>query len=376
MTWLVIGLCCLALAVGIAISDRLRRGRDEAQAYLKGVRYMLSDDPDAAIEAISDGARLGAPSDVETYLALGALFRRTGDLTRAIRLHRNLLMRPGLPGPRRVEVERELALDLRRGGLLRESADRYRALLARGDAGAAEGLREVLLDQGDIAGAVEAQRTACASGVLGAREELARLLACQALDALEADPTRARGYADASLAASPGNGLARLILAELEARAGNAEPTLGHLRQVLSVAPALADLAWPTLTRLGARDRAAVDAFLAERADASPDAGAIQLLRGRWLIAGGRTGEAITFLGRALELDRGGELAAAVRRLLKEAGPPSPEAVASWHALMMTALERPARAFRCRRCRAEVALRAWRCERCAAFDAFALEPTA
>ena len=64
---------------------------------------MISDDPDAAIEALSDAARLGSPEAVETYLALGDLFKREGDVTRAIRLHRNMLHRPGLPAgaPRR-----------------------------------------------------------------------------------------------------------------------------------------------------------------------------------------------------------------------------------------------------------------------------------
>ena len=89
-------LAALALAVAFLVSDRLRRRRDEAQAYLKGVRSMLSDDPDAAIEALSDAARLGSAEAVETYLALGALFRRTGDLSRAVRLHRNMLLGPAL----------------------------------------------------------------------------------------------------------------------------------------------------------------------------------------------------------------------------------------------------------------------------------------
>src|SRR5690242_14625448 len=113
--WLVLGILCL-LVVALVLIGRLRRRRKEAQAYLKGVRYVLSDDPDAAIEALSDAARLGSPEAVETYLALGALFRRTGDLVRAIRLHRNMLLRPGLDPERRREVERELAHDYRRGG--------------------------------------------------------------------------------------------------------------------------------------------------------------------------------------------------------------------------------------------------------------------
>jgi lipopolysaccharide biosynthesis regulator YciM len=94
----------LLIAAGLAVvaaflAYRLKRRREEAKAYLKGVRSMISDDPDAAIEALSDAARLGSPEAVETYLALGDLFKREGDITRAIRLHRNMLHRPGLaPG--------------------------------------------------------------------------------------------------------------------------------------------------------------------------------------------------------------------------------------------------------------------------------------
>ena len=79
MPWLALAILCLMAALAIFLGERLRRRRAEARAYLKGVRSMISDDSDAAIEALSDAARLGSPEAVETYLALGALFRRTGD---------------------------------------------------------------------------------------------------------------------------------------------------------------------------------------------------------------------------------------------------------------------------------------------------------
>ena len=93
--WLVLAVFLLAAALALLL-DRLVRRRKEVRAYLQGVRYVLSDDPDAAIAALSDAARLGTPEAVETYLALGALFRRTGDLSRAVRLHRNMLLGPAL----------------------------------------------------------------------------------------------------------------------------------------------------------------------------------------------------------------------------------------------------------------------------------------
>ena len=113
---------------------------------LRGVRSMLSDDPDAAIAALSDAARLGTAQARETYLALGALLRRTGDLARAVRLHRNMLAAGRLPDSARAEEERELAEDYRRSGMLEEAGDLLRPLAA-GDREAARALREVLADQ-------------------------------------------------------------------------------------------------------------------------------------------------------------------------------------------------------------------------------------
>src|SRR5512137_372323 len=127
--------------------SRHRRRRREAKAILAGVRSMISDDPDAAIEALSDAARLGTPQALDTYLALGALFRRTGDLSRAIRLHRNMLVSRLLDPARQGEVELELAQDYRRAGMLAEAVELLepRATSSRE---AAEALREVRADQG------------------------------------------------------------------------------------------------------------------------------------------------------------------------------------------------------------------------------------
>ncbi|MGB8930553.1 MAG: hypothetical protein WCC48_04790, partial [Anaeromyxobacteraceae bacterium] len=146
-----IGYWAAAILVGVtgvfALAERSRRRREEARAWLRGVRSVISDDSDAAIAALSDAARLGSDEAIETYLALGALFRRTGDLARAMTLHRNMRVYPGLDEARRDEVERELAEDYRRSGMLAEAVDLL-APRAASDRAAAELLREVLADQG------------------------------------------------------------------------------------------------------------------------------------------------------------------------------------------------------------------------------------
>jgi lipopolysaccharide biosynthesis regulator YciM len=364
--WLVAGILCFVVAVALFLGERLRRRRVEAQAYLKGVRYVLSDDPDAAIEALSDAARLGSPEAVETYLALGALFRRTGDLAHAIRLHKNMLMRPGLDPDRRAEVERELAQDYRRGGMLDEAAEVFRALAERGDRAAAECLRDVLVDQGDLERAAQLQRA-----LDGAADDpiLAHLLAALARAEVASDPRRARETARAAVGASPRSADAHLALAEAEGAAGDRAAAAAAFGAALDADPGAALLAWPALVALG--DPAAALELVDGRIGRSPGAAALHLLRGRLLHAAGRNADAVASLRKALDLDTTGEVTLAMRDLLREAPAPGPEELAARHDLMVSALLRRARPVRCRRCGAEAPVRAWRCRRCGAFDSFA-----
>jgi lipopolysaccharide biosynthesis regulator YciM len=364
MHWLVIGIGCLAAVVALFLGDRLRRRREEAKAYLKTVRSMISDDPDAAIEALSAGARLGSPEAVETYLALGALFRRTGDLTRAVRLHRNMLHGPGLDPARRSEVERELAEDYRRSGMLAEAADAFRPLADAGDRRAAEGLRDVLVDQGDLDAAIAVERRA------GGGEDrlLAHLLAASARARLESDPQRAAAAAAEALAASPACADALLARAEVDAARGDRAAALDAIGRALDAEPSAALLAWPALERLS--DPVAGGRLLEERLRRSPEDAALHLLHGRLLRLEGRAAEGLSALGRALDLDHDGEVTLAMRELLRDAEAPGPEELPARHDLLVAALLRQVRLLRCRRCGAGSATRSWRCPRCGTWDGY------
>ncbi|BDG07831.1 hypothetical protein [Anaeromyxobacter paludicola] len=362
MSWLVLALACAAAAAAILVREQLRRRREQAKAYLKGVRSMLEGNPDAAMEALSDAARLAAPEAYDTYLALGALFRREGDLARAIRLHRNILLRADLAPERRDEVERELAADYRRGGMLEEAEATFRPLVERGDGAAAAGLRDVLVDRGDLTGAAELQRR-LAEG--GEDRLLAHLEAALARRALSRGAP-ARAHAEQAVAAGPGSADALLALAEVEAGEGRAEQALSLAARALDAAPEAALLAWPALAAAGPAALPFVEARLAAR----PADAALWVLRARLLLAAGRQAEALPCLAGALERDGTGEVTIAMRELLREAAAPAPDELAARHDLMRAALLRRAQPLRCRSCGAATPLRAWRCDRCGAFDAF------
>ncbi len=365
LQWLLAATACLAIAAAL-LGDRLLRRRKEARAYLQGVRYVLSDDPDAAIAALSDAAHLGSPEAVETYLALGALFRRTGDLARAIRLHRNMLMRPGLDPARRVEVERELAHDYRRGGMLEDALAAYRVLAEGGDRVSREGLRDVLVELGRLADAAAVQRQLAGPGQ---DPLLAHLLAAQARAELARDVELGRAAALAAVAAAPRSADALLALAEAQGAAGKPADAREAIAAALDEDPGAALLAWPALAAAG--EPAAALALLDERIASAPCDAALQYLRGRVLHLAGRLQDAMAALRHALELDATGEVTLAMRDLLREAEAPAPEELAARHDLMVAALLRKARPVRCTRCRAEAPTRQWRCKRCGAFESFA-----
>ncbi len=362
MHWLVIavGLAVVAAVLGY----RLHRRREQARAYLKGVRSMISDDPDAAIEALSDAARLSSPEAIETYLALGDLFKREGDVHRAIRLHRNMLHRPGLPAGRRAEVERELADDHRRAGMLDEAAADYRRLLDAGDAAAASGLRDVLVDQGRFVDALEIQR----ENLPPEPRVLAHLLAALSRERRgQADGATAVALAEEAVQVDPDGPDGAMAISEALSASGDLPGGATALARALAVGPREPLLAWPALAALpDAFALATLDGALAGR---SGDA-RLLVLRGRRLAAAGRRAEGLAALREALAADPDGEVTLALRELLREAAPPVPGELVSRHELMVASLGRGESLLRCRRCGGGAAVRAWRCPRCGTFDAY------
>ena len=105
-------------------------GQEDARIspLLRGINYLLSDEPDQALKELVHVARLRTET-AEVYLALGDLFRNKGEFGRAVRIHQNLLARPGLPEALRMEAQLALAIDFQAGGLLGRALQQYRKVL-------------------------------------------------------------------------------------------------------------------------------------------------------------------------------------------------------------------------------------------------------
>ncbi len=99
--------------------------------YFKGLNFVLNEQPDKAIEVFIRMLEVDSET-VETHLALGNLFRRRGEVDRAIRIHQNLIARPTLSREQRTNALLELGMDYMRSGLLDRAEGLFLELIDSG----------------------------------------------------------------------------------------------------------------------------------------------------------------------------------------------------------------------------------------------------
>ncbi len=119
------------IAARIDIKHVVADSRRLPKAYFQGLNFLLNEQPDRAIEAFNEVVRVD-PETVELHFALGSLFRRRGELERALRIHQNLINREDLPAPLKEQALFELGVDYLKSGLLDRSEEIFKRL-ADGD---------------------------------------------------------------------------------------------------------------------------------------------------------------------------------------------------------------------------------------------------
>jgi lipopolysaccharide biosynthesis regulator YciM len=110
--------------------------------YFRGLNYLLNEQPDKAIELFLHIAELDKDT-FETQVALGHLFRRRGEVDRAIRLHQALVERRDLSDAQKVQALLALGEDYMRSGLL-DRAETVFSDLAKIDQRAPQALKHLI----------------------------------------------------------------------------------------------------------------------------------------------------------------------------------------------------------------------------------------
>ena len=130
-TFLLAGLFLLLAAAGWALGRFGEHDEENAPPpinvdYLKGLNFLLNEQTDQALEHFLEMVRVDDKT-IETHFALGSLFRRRGEVDRAIRIHQNIIARPDLAAEQRDQALFSLGKDYLHAGLL----DRAEKLFVR-----------------------------------------------------------------------------------------------------------------------------------------------------------------------------------------------------------------------------------------------------
>ncbi|HEY9541163.1 MAG TPA: lipopolysaccharide assembly protein LapB [Luteimonas sp.] len=191
--------------------------------YFRGLNYLLNEQPDKAIELFLHIAELDKDT-FETQVALGHLFRRRGEVDRAIRLHQGLVQRPDLSDQQKVQALLALGEDYMRSGLL-DRAETVFTDLAKIDQRAPQALKHLIgiyQSERDWAKAIEnASRYEAATG-----EPMGKLIGqfeCELAERLRAagDADGARAAVARAYAADSNLVRAGIIEGRIETDAGN-----------------------------------------------------------------------------------------------------------------------------------------------------------
>ncbi len=146
------------VAARVDLKSLLSESRAMPSSYFRGLNFLLNEQPDKAIESFLQVAKEN-PQTVELQFALGSLFRRRGEVDRAIRMHQDLVNRDDLPPEERRQASLELAEDYFKAGLL-DHAEQVLAAMAEADPSADvhRPLLDIYIQEKDWAKAIDAAK--------------------------------------------------------------------------------------------------------------------------------------------------------------------------------------------------------------------------
>jgi len=115
------------LAARVDIKELLSESSALPRSYFQGLNFLLNEQQDQAIEAFIEVVKVD-PQTIELHFALGSLFRRRGEVDRAIRMHLNLYERADLEEGKRQQALFELAQDYLKAGILDRAESAFHGL--------------------------------------------------------------------------------------------------------------------------------------------------------------------------------------------------------------------------------------------------------
>lgn len=235
--WWLLGIpVCFGLgwvAARVDIRQLVSESRSLPRGYFKGLNFLLNDQHDKAVDVFIEIVKLD-PETTEMHFALGNLFRRRGEIERAIRVHQNLLTRPDLPQEQKWQAQYELGHDYLKAGLLDRAEETFHALVdSQYSVQARRALLEIFQREKEWQRAIDAATALQESGAGGRQREIAQFYCELAQDALvHTDADAAQALLERALQADRKSVRATLLLGDVQQAKGDIEAALLTWRRV------------------------------------------------------------------------------------------------------------------------------------------------
>jgi lipopolysaccharide biosynthesis regulator YciM len=227
------------LAARIDIKHLVSESRALPTSYFKGLNFLLNEQPDKAIEAFNDVVKV-EPQTIELHFALGSLFRRRGEVERAIRMHQNLVERADLPQQQKLDALFELAQDYLKAGLLDRAEELFAKLKGTSHEEAAlKYLLEIYEQEKDWQKAIDtAQRLEVVAGQ-SHQKEIANFYCEKASkEIMDSRPEAARPHLEQALAHHRLCVRANMLLGDLEVALNRHEAAIDAWKRIETQNPA------------------------------------------------------------------------------------------------------------------------------------------
>lgn len=363
----------LVLPLGIALGWYLR-GRptgtsaseeSSTSAALSGMGHLVNDDPDQAVAALLRATELDAEA-VELHLTLGSLFRKRGEVDRALRIHAALAERPALTPPQRELTRFELAQDYLKAGLMDRAEQLFQELSQRGPYAvqALEGLIAIYEQGRDWKQAIDASLRLQAASARP-RHAVTAQYWCELADeaSRRRDAPEALRCARRALDEDPEGVRASLILGTLLEEGGDLQGAIRAFRRVPEQDRRfLPEMIEPLLRCSQATGTLPAFLDFLREAVAEPPPSSVVLVQARLMRESGM--DATTFLAESFAANPSWSLLA---QLLDMIPPPEDPSIAKAMAALRDALRAAAAArtrYRCGNCGLTPGLLFWQCPSC------------
>lgn len=227
------------LAARIDIKHVLTESRRLPVSYFQGLNFLLNEQTDKAIEAFIEIAKADNET-VELQFALGSLFRRRGEVERAIRMHQSLLERGDLEEEKKLTAMNELGQDYLKAGLLDRAEQVFSELQqTRYSGGALKYLLEIYVLEKDWLKAIEAARRLGEISSRSYQIEIAHYY-CElaASEIAHSDHAAAREHLDEALRVNRDSVRANILHGDIEIAEGRHEAAIQCWKRVETQNPA------------------------------------------------------------------------------------------------------------------------------------------